>query len=135
MKRNRTSLLPRARPKYLTKHSKARTRFDHLPPSQQGYARQGGGGLSFSNETSLGNPLYTHNPKMMEHYKRKNEQIVANDPYGHGGKYRNRGAGNRSSGMAGVMGSSVGGRMGNYGGSSNGGGGMKKGRGGVAFNL
>ena len=121
MKRNRTSLLPKPRPRHIKKQSKARTRFDHLPASQQGYARQGGGGLSFSNETSLGNPLYTQNHNMMEHYKKKNEKIVAADPYGHKSKYRNRA--NNSSGMAGIMGGGgAGGTGGNYG-SSNGGGG------------
>ena len=141
MIRNRTSLLPQPKPSHLAKPTKARTRFDGIPASQQGYSRQGGGGLSFSNETSLGNPLYTQSPQLMNYYKKQNEQIVANDPYGHK-RNINKNQGNSSGGMAGVMG---GGGSGNGGGvgetysggnnGGNGGQGMRQGRGGVSFNV
>ena len=73
----------------------------------------GGGGVSFTNETSNGNPLCNYNPEYLEYFKRKNEQIVAQDPYKKSGR-KNQG------GMGG-------------GGGNNGG--MTKGKGGVAFNM
>ena len=78
--------------------------------------KAGGGGVSFSNETSNGNPLSNYNPEYLEYFKRQNEQLVAQDPFKKSGR-RNRGG------------------MGGGGGGGGNGGGMTKGRGGVAFNM
>ena len=118
------------RTKRRAKKSKARTRFDHLPDHLRGYGA-GKGGLSFSNETSQDNPLYCHNHQMMEYYKKKNESLVAQNPfsrrYGKGRRNINRsnisnlGQGLRPNGP----------KNEDFG--DQGGGGFKRGRGGVAF--
>ena len=86
--------------------------------------QKGGGGVSFSNETSFGNPLLTHDPRVLDYYKNVNQEIVDRDPIKKGGRRRNRGN---------PMGQGRGGGGGARGGGNDGG--MTKGRGGVAFNL
>ena len=83
------------------------------PIRDQRSQMKGGGGVSFSNETSNGNPLSNYNPEYLEYFKRQNEQLVAQDPFKKSGR-KNQGG------------------MGGGGGND---GGMAKGRGGVAFNM
>ena len=66
---------------------------DRMRENYQSHSNQGGGanrnsgkysgpgGMSLSNETSMGNPLGRYNPDYLDHFKRQNEQLVANDPY------------------------------------------------------
>ena len=98
-----------------------------------------GGGLSHSNETSLGNPLMTHNPQMLDYYKQVNKNMVAEDPIKKGG----RGGGYSKQAMGGGGGAPYGGGA-SYGGGGGGAGGNQGGgnddgvvrkRGGVAMNL
>lgn len=78
-------------------------------------AQKSSGLDKFSNVSSQGNPLNTHNPAMMEYYSRINEEAVAENPYKTYGRRGNRRA-----------------RQVRGGGGK---GGMVQGRGGVAFNL
>lgn len=92
------------------------------------------GGLSHSNETSSGNPLLTHDPRMLDYYKQANKQMVMQDPI----KKGNRGRGPNTGFVGGHSG---GGDMGMPLKAGGGGAqgpsddGMVRKRGGVAMNL
>src|SRR3990167_9387289 len=93
------------------------------------------GGVSGSNETSSGNPLLTHDPRMLEYYKQTNKQMVQQDPI----KKGNRARGGANTGFVGGFGGGGGGGSdmpmkgpANNGPSDDG---VVKKRGGIAMNL
>lgn len=91
------------------------------------------GGVSHSNETSSGNPLLTHDPRMLEYYKQTNRQMVQQDPI----KKGNRGKGGANSGFVGGFGGGGGADLPMKGAAASGPSddGVVKKRGGIAMNL
>lgn len=118
--------IPKFQPQQRNDNQKAKIgnireeRFSREPPKYSG-----SGGVLPTNDTSVGNPLNPHNPEMLAYYKRINEQRVAQDPFKRHGRRRNMGYG----------GGGYGGYGGGMGGGGGGGGGMRRGGGGIAFNL
>lgn len=93
------------------------------------------GGVSHSNETSSGNPLLTHDPRMLEYYKQTNKQMVMQDPI----KKGNRGRGGNTGFVGGFGGGGDAGMPLKSGGGPQAQGpsddGLVRKRGGVAMNL